>query len=127
MNNVLETSVWSVSRRVRALRAVIGIDRRQLRATLTAARGEPLHRQTAFQWENGLRRPSLDEAILLCDSFGVTLDWLYRGRYDGLPSVQAEALKAALDDVPETLGGAALSPRPLPRLQRKPLTWQGKQ
>ncbi|MER5171612.1 helix-turn-helix domain-containing protein [Thioclava kandeliae] len=36
-------------------------------------------------WENGLRRISVDEAQRLCDLYGLTLDFIYRGRRDGLP------------------------------------------
>jgi|SRR5579885_3492513 len=31
------------------------------------------------QWETGLTRPDLESALRLCEHFGVTLDWLYRG------------------------------------------------
>lgn len=35
-------------------------------------------------WEKGVRRISLEAAELLADRYGVTLDWIYRGRADGL-------------------------------------------
>jgi len=36
-------------------------------------------------YETGDRRINLDTAIVLCERFGVTLDWIYRGRIAGLP------------------------------------------
>lgn len=54
-------------------------------------------------YETGDRRISIDAAIALCDRFGVTLDWIYRGRIAGLPhefmtfldSVKSEHVHAA--------------------------------
>lgn len=36
-------------------------------------------------YETGDRRISVNAAMVLCDRFGVTLDWIYRGRIVGLP------------------------------------------
>ena len=35
-------------------------------------------------WEKGERRITVDEAQKLADTYGLTLDWIYRGRRDGL-------------------------------------------
>lgn len=35
-------------------------------------------------WKSGLRRPSVDEAMKLVDAYGLTLDFIFRGREDGL-------------------------------------------
>jgi transcriptional regulator with XRE-family HTH domain len=35
-------------------------------------------------WEKGKRRITVDEAQRLCDAYGLTLDFVYRGRRDGL-------------------------------------------
>ena len=35
-------------------------------------------------WETGLRRIPVDCAERLCDLYGLTLDFIYRGRRDGL-------------------------------------------
>lgn len=40
---------------------------------------------TYSQWEGAKRIPRLDQAFLLCDAFGYTLDWIYRDKRDGLP------------------------------------------
>lgn len=35
-------------------------------------------------WETGARRIPVDAAEKLCETYGVTLDFIYRGRRDGL-------------------------------------------
>jgi hypothetical protein len=35
-------------------------------------------------WEKGVRRIPVDEAERLCAGYGLTLDFIYRGRRDGL-------------------------------------------
>lgn len=37
-------------------------------------------------FETGFRRLTLDVASKICDRYGVTLDWLYRGDPSGLPT-----------------------------------------
>lgn len=42
--------------------------------------------QTQYNnWEKGLRRIPVDEAEKLCARYGLTLDFIYLGRRDGLP------------------------------------------
>ncbi|AXI45096.1 hypothetical protein C1J03_03025 [Sulfitobacter sp. SK012] len=43
-------------------------------------------------WENGLRRISVDEAMKLCDIYGIDLDYIYRGKRDGLSENAAKLL-----------------------------------
>ena len=35
-------------------------------------------------WEKGERRITVDAALLLSETYGLSLDWIYRGRRDGL-------------------------------------------
>jgi len=35
-------------------------------------------------WEKGARRIPLEHAETLCERYGLTLDFIYRGRLDGL-------------------------------------------
>lgn len=35
-------------------------------------------------WEKGSRRIPIEKALKLCDRYGLTLDFIYRGREDGL-------------------------------------------
>lgn len=37
-------------------------------------------------WEKGVRRIPVEAAEILCDRYGLTLDAIYRGRLDGLPT-----------------------------------------
>ncbi len=42
--------------------------------------------QNAYnQYEHAKRRLSLEAAYALCDTYDLTLDWIYRGRTEGLP------------------------------------------
>lgn len=42
-------------------------------------------------YESGLRRISLDQAIAVCNATNVTLDWIYRGLTMGIPGDILEA------------------------------------
>ncbi len=52
-------------------------------------------RNTYSQWESAKGRPRIDEAMQLCDTYGVTLDWIYLGDPSGLPHRLAQALAGA--------------------------------
>lgn len=43
-------------------------------------------------WEQGIRRIPVDEAERLCQVYGLTLDWIYRGRRDGLSENASKVL-----------------------------------
>lgn len=45
-------------------------------------------------WETAQARPQLEAGIRLCDEFGFTLDWLYRGIKAGLPNDLAAGIAA---------------------------------
>ena len=38
-------------------------------------------------WERGSRRITVEAAERLCDIYGLTLDWIYRGRRVGLEDI----------------------------------------
>lgn len=42
-------------------------------------------------WERGDRRIPLEHAEALCDAYGLTLDFIYRGRLDGLSEYARKA------------------------------------
>ena len=73
----------------------------RLRVAETALKKNPtavsrdckIGKNTYSQWRNGKRVPQLDLAIRYCDRYGLTLDWLYLGRFDGLPTTLAELIK----------------------------------
>lgn len=52
-----------------------------------AALAEMLHLSGSRvrNWCNGTSSPTSKEAVRLADALGVTLDWLYRGKGDGMP------------------------------------------
>jgi transcriptional regulator with XRE-family HTH domain len=67
-----------VGQRLRALRTGLGMSQRELCSE---------HGFSPAQynnWERGARRLSIEYAQKLCDSYGLTLDYIYRGRVDGL-------------------------------------------
>ena len=43
-------------------------------------------------WENGVRRPTVDAAEKLVELYGLSLDWIYRGRRDGLSETASKRL-----------------------------------
>lgn len=43
-------------------------------------------------WETGARRIPVENAEKLADVYGVTLDFIYRGRRDGLPETLRNSL-----------------------------------
>ncbi|MBR0695978.1 helix-turn-helix domain-containing protein [Bradyrhizobium lablabi] len=49
--------------------------------------------QAINNYETGLRRISVDQAIKICAATGVSLDWIYRGLASGLPVNLATALQ----------------------------------
>lgn len=49
---------------------------------------------TYNQYERGKKRPTVENAIALCDTYDLTLDWIYRGDPSGLRYNLADAIKA---------------------------------
>lgn len=43
-------------------------------------------------WETGARRIPVDDALRLVEVYGLTLDFIYRGRRDGLSETAAKVL-----------------------------------
>ena len=43
-------------------------------------------------WEKGTRRITVDEAERLCNAYGLTLDFIYRGRRDGLSETASKVI-----------------------------------
>lgn len=43
-------------------------------------------------WENGIRRIPLERAEKLCDLYGLDLDFIYRGKRDGLSETSSKKL-----------------------------------
>lgn len=45
-------------------------------------------------YEQGYRIPNLESALVLCEIYNLTLDWIYRGDTAGLPLKLADALRS---------------------------------
>lgn len=67
-----------VGARLRATREELGFDQLQFAET-AGLKGNAYN-----QYENGVRLPHIMAAILLCDAYNLTLDWIYRGDPSGL-------------------------------------------
>lgn len=78
----------------------IGIRLRELRRSFggrSQAEWAALHGFRATQynnWERGERRIPLESSELLADRYGLTLDWIYRGREDGLSQTARNTLSS---------------------------------
>jgi transcriptional regulator with XRE-family HTH domain len=72
-------SVEAIASRLVATREALGLNQTRLceRAGIAT--------NTYNQWEKAKGRPDLDGAFLLCDAFGLSLDWIYRGDESRLP------------------------------------------
>ncbi|KQI66947.1 hypothetical protein AN189_17980 [Loktanella sp. 3ANDIMAR09] len=68
-----------IGRRLRVLRETTGMNK----ADYAAICGYNYTRY--INWESGHRRMMPDDAIILCEKFGVTLDFIYRGIEAQLP------------------------------------------
>ena len=68
-----------IATRLRHTREALGVNQREfaMRAHLSQNRYN--------QYESGSRPLTIDAAHKICDEYGVTLDWLYRGDRSRLP------------------------------------------
>lgn len=96
------TSVAAIARRLKFTRLALGLSQAELCSQAGIARN------TYNQWERGLGRPELDKGIALCETFGLTLDWIYRGIIGGLPHGVAVSIRQAERDEGRT-GGSKLT------------------
>ena len=79
----------AIAGRLVMLRSAMGMSQREF------ADAAGIATNTYNQYEKAKSRPELDKAILICDRFQVTLDWLYFGEIAGLPYHVTERLRAA--------------------------------
>lgn len=73
-----ETDFDAIGARLELLRRVIGENQNEF-----AARAGILP-NTYNQYAKGKKRPSIENAIALCEVHELTLDWIYRGDNSGL-------------------------------------------
>jgi transcriptional regulator with XRE-family HTH domain len=75
----LETEFAEIGARLEALRVGMGI-----RTQAEWAERDGFNVTQLNNWIKGVRRIPVEHAETLCNRYGVTLDWVYRGRLDGL-------------------------------------------
>ena len=68
-----------IATRLRHTREALGVNQTEF------ARRANLKQNRYNQYESGARPLSIDAAHKICDEYGVTLDWLYRGDRSMLP------------------------------------------
>jgi transcriptional regulator with XRE-family HTH domain len=68
-----------IGERLKATRKALGFN-----ATVFS-RSAGIAQNAYSQYESGVRRLTLVQALKLCNKHGLTLDWLYRGDLSGLP------------------------------------------
>jgi transcriptional regulator with XRE-family HTH domain len=72
-------SFEAISRRLIATREAIGLKQSEF----AKRAGIPIN--TYNQYEKAVSQPRLDYAYALCDTYDITLDWIYNGDPSGLP------------------------------------------
>lgn len=77
-----------VARRLAQTRLAIGLDQEQF------GEGAGLSQPRYNQYETGKRLLTLSAAMLLCERYLITLDWIYRGDPSGLPSRVHDQIRA---------------------------------
>lgn len=81
-----ETSLDAIAKRLRATREALGLSQIQL------AKRADISPTAWNNYEQAIKRISIDNGLKLCRSTGVTLDWIYRGDKSGLPGRIIERL-----------------------------------
>ncbi|MFC4170072.1 helix-turn-helix transcriptional regulator [Teichococcus aestuarii] len=77
-----------IAARLRAIRAELGMDQSAF------AKWLGVNRTRYVNWENAENKPGEEAMVVLCDKTGVTLDYIYRGRLDAVPTALAIRLTA---------------------------------
>jgi len=91
-----DRSVDAIATRLRLIRQVAGLTQAEF------AERASLARNSYNQYEKGKRRPSIDHAIALVETYDLTLDWIYLGDPSGLRYEDADAIKALQQARPST-------------------------
>ncbi|MBR9861990.1 MAG: helix-turn-helix transcriptional regulator [Rhodobacteraceae bacterium] len=76
-----------IGKRLKLLRVALGLKPSEISAVLG------IERTYWSRFENGRRPVSMDIAVLLVDRFGVTLDFIYLGKWEGIPFSTAMKIK----------------------------------
>ena len=71
-----------IARRLTETREILGLSQAELCREIKIAP----NRWSAYENDTKKRKITLQVAIKLCDRYGITLDWIYRGDPSALPS-----------------------------------------
>ena len=88
MDRLEGTSIAAIGQRLELTRQVLGLAQNDFCARAKIATN------TYNQYERGKKRPTIENAVALCDVYDLTLDWIYRGDPSGLRYHTADAIKA---------------------------------
>ena len=77
----------AIGKRLALARTVVGTNQEDFAGKAGIAQN------TYNQYERGKKRPSIDNAMKLCDTYLLTLDWIYMGDPSGLPYRLADSLR----------------------------------
>lgn len=112
----------AIAARLRATRGALGLTQRDL------CRESGIGESAYNQFERGHRPLTLVPALRLCERFGLTLDWFYRGDRSGLPERITARLPrfALIETEPEYLGAAEPQRTGPPPIAREEHTAVGK-
>lgn len=77
-----------IARRLRLTRDALRLTQRELAGAAGIATN------TYGQWESGTRLIQPGAAVKLCDTHGLTLDWIYRGEPGDMPHKLVSAIRA---------------------------------
>jgi len=116
---ISSATLTAVGARLRMLRNVIGHSQAEWARVL---RIEP---QILNKWERGTRQPNVDTLVLICNSTGCTLDFIFRGRVGAdMRQELREALLSSYRESPFVFvlvsPVAPSSPEPEPRKRGRP-------
>ena len=87
-----DRSFEDIGARLKAIRKITGLSQKEFAAKAG------IKDTTYNQYENGASQPKIEYARALCDTYGLSLDWLYNGDTSNLPfRIATELLKQAKD------------------------------
>lgn len=78
MSHDLQSQKEEIGKRLSATRQALNLDQGAF------AKKAGLAPNTYNQYEKGERVPKVEQAISLCETYNITLDWIYRGDPSGL-------------------------------------------
>lgn len=84
------TTPLSIGERLRVTRLALGITQKSMAHPLSVTR------EAYTMYETGSREPPWTVGIELCDAWGLTLDWIYRGDMSGLQSGLVEKIASQI-------------------------------